>query len=765
MKKKTKPTHLLGLFLSTSGKIGYTSSGRMVSSKNRMSRYKFIVTSNRLPVTVKKIDGKLEFTNSSGGLATAMSSLDMDPKESLWVGWPGISSDELTKNDKAAITKELRKYNCYPVHLTQAQVQAFYEGYSNDTLWPLFHYFQSYVTYNEAYWSAYENVNQLFLKAITKNSKEDACIWVHDYHLMLLPALLRQKLPNLSVGFFLHIPFPAYEIFRLLPERKQILRGLLGADLIGFHIYDYAVHFLNSCHRMLGFENNHGAIDYKGRTIKIDSFPIGIDYKKFSAALKDPETKREMTALDDHYRGQKIILSVDRLDYSKGIMQRLEAFDLFLQENPVYHKKVALIMVAVPSRTEVTTYKELRDSIEQTVSRINGIYGSVDWTPISYQFKNLPFAQVVALYAKSDVALVTPLRDGMNLVAKEYVAAKKDNNGVLILSEMAGAIDELYEALRINPNNIRSIAVALKTALKMSKEEKSQRLRNMRTRIASYSVQRWGADFIEQLNGTKASQIKGNNKLITVGTSSHIKKDLLRAKKRLVLLDYDGTIRNFVSSPDPRHSKPPLQLRRLLQKIALDPTTKLCIVSGRTKEALDMWFGTLPIALAAEHGAWIKFGDEWSSVQSSYKEQRKGLLALLQQYAERTAGAHVEEKDFGLVWHYRNVPKELAYVRNTSLMRDLGSLLSNSDIGVYNGNSIIEIKPVYVTKAQAAAELLALHPADCIIAAGDDYTDEDMFRGLPEDAHTFKVGPGDTSATYQVADTETMIKLLQYFYE
>jgi trehalose 6-phosphate synthase/phosphatase len=725
-----------------------------------VSKYRFIIVSNRLPVTVKKEDGKLVFTQSSGGLATAMSSLE-NAKEALWIGWPGIAEDELSTADKAKIAKELKKYNCYPVHLNADLVRTFYEGYANDTLWPLFHYFQQSAQYREEYWSAYKTANEYYAKAVYKFADPATTVWAHDYHFLLLPALLRKHLPAASIGFFLHIPFPSYEIFRLLPERREILEGMLGADLLGFHIYDYARHFLSSCLRMLGIESSYGVLEYDGRTILTDAFPIGIDYQKFKRTLKNPETKQEIATITDTYKGQKIILSVDRLDYSKGIMQRLEAFDLFLKENPSYHKKVALVMVAVPSRTQVKTYQDLRDSIELLVSRINGTYGTVDWTPVSYQFRNLPFEQVVALYARADVMLVTPLRDGMNLVAKEYVASKQDNKGVLILSELAGAIDELPEAISVNPNNIRSIKNAIRTALKMPNTEKRQRLMAMRRRISSYTVQRWAADFLEQLHDIKQYQGEQGEKILTQQDEASIQAKFTRANKRLFILDYDGTIRNFVASPDPNKAKPPIKLKRLLDKIIAQPNTRLCIVSGRTKQALDGWFKDERIMLVAEHGAWIKTGKNWASNPSSFDEYRGGIMALLTQYADRTAGAEIEEKDFSIVWQYRNVPTELAYVRNINLWRDLQGTLAGSDIGVYSGNKIIEIKPEKINKGEAVKKIIKDHLADFIFCAGDDYTDEDMFTALPESANSIKVGLGHTEAKYQVTASSKLITLLE----
>ncbi len=690
-----------------------------------------------------------------------MSSLGGDSSERVWIGWPGIPSDELTPADKTAITRKLRGLGCIPVFLTKQQVDNFYHGYANDTIWPLFHYFQSLAKYDNSYWLSYEAVNAQFKKAVARHADPQATVWIHDYHLMLLPQMLRKVLPDGTIGFFLHIPFPSYEIFRLLPNRAQILKGLLGADLIGFHVYDYARHFLSSVLRILGVENSHGSITIGSRIVKVDAFPIGIDYSRFVTALNDEETVKEVGILEDHYRDKKVILSMDRLDYSKGIMKRLEAFEQFLQKNPKFHKKVTLIMVAVPSRTEVETYKELRDEIEKSVSHINGAYGSVDWTPISYQFKNLPFAQIVALFARADVALLTPLRDGMNLVAKEYIATKQQRPGVLILSEMAGAVDELPEAIRINPNDINSIVQALQTALKMPRKTQLENLKSMQRRLSRYTVQRWSSDFIEQLHASKQAQTRKGDKVITPEIEAKIVRQFKKAKKRLLLLDYDGTLRGFVPSHTPHLAKPPASLLRLIRTLANLPNTKVCIISGRPRKALTAWFSDIPLSLAAEHGAWMKYDGEWSQQPVSLHEHRKDILSVLEHYAERTPGARIEQKDFALVWHYRNVPTELAHARNASLRYELNQLLANTDLVVHKGAKIIEIKPRSVHKGMVAEDLMAIHKADFILGVGDDYTDEDMFRVLPDDAFSIKVGLGDTSARFQVTSVEKVLQLLR----
>ncbi|MBC7512797.1 bifunctional alpha,alpha-trehalose-phosphate synthase (UDP-forming)/trehalose-phosphatase [Candidatus Saccharibacteria bacterium] len=723
-----------------------------------MRTYDLAIVSNRLPVSVVRRDGKLHFEASSGGLATAMSSLEQDDK--IWVGWPGIAADDLTDDEKDLIIAELQEQGCYPVFLTAEQVELFYEGYSNDTLWPLFHYFQSLTRHRNEYWDSYQQVNQLFAEAAAEVTATDGTVWIHDYHLMTMPSMLRTLLPESSIGFFLHIPFPSFEIYRLLPQRKELLEGLLGADLIGFHVYDYARHFLSSCLRLLGIASHQGLIDYNGRTVKTDAYPIGIDYEKFRKTLNLSSTKNSIASLTTMYKDMKLILSVDRLDYSKGIPQRLEAYRILLHDFPEWRGKVKLQMIAVPSRTEVKTYQELRDTIEQTVSRINGEYGTVDWAPISYQFQNRPFEEIVALYAAADVALVTPVRDGMNLVAKEYVASKQNSPGVLILSEMTGAIDEMPEAISINPSNTRSVAEAMNTALKMSRREQLRRISDMQRRLKTYTVQAWGADFMRQLESVGGDRDQQHRRRMTDSLRAELIETYRSSDQRLVILDYDGTLKNFVSTPRAILAKPSIKLRRMLKRLSENENTHVAIVSGRPRKALDKWFRGLPMTLVAEHGAWTRYDGKWTNVETDFKAMKKKLKPVLERYVARTAGSEFEEKDYSLVWHYRNVAPELAYVRAGEMKRELIELIDSDEVGVHSGDKIIEIKPNGINKGYAAAELEALYPSDFVLAAGDDYTDEDMFKELPEHSYTIKIGSGDTKARSQLQTVEELGILL-----
>lgn len=724
-----------------------------------MSKHILVVVSNRLPIYVQRQAGKLVFLGSSGGLATAMSSLE--ESKVIWVGWPGIASDDLTNEEKKQIADELKKRHCYPVHLTKKQVEEYYEGYANNTIWPLFHYFQAYAHHDRKHWQTYKEVNQQFCNVLGKLIRDDeATFWVHDYHLMLLPNLLRKKFQRSAIGFFLHTPFPSYEIFRLLPERKELLEGILGADLVGFHIFDYARHFLSSCLRLLGHSNTHGVLQADDRVIKVDAFPIGIDYEKFVHTCKSVETSEAIQAFNETYRDEKIILSIDRLDYTKGLPERLEAFRLLLEEHPEYLGKIRLIMVAVPSRVKVDTYMDLRDSIEQAVSRINGTYATTEWSPISYQFQNLPFHEIVALYARADVMLVTPLRDGMNLVAKEYVASKDKQPGVLILSEMTGAVEELPESLSINPNDTQAVSKALVAALEMPKSEQLRRLERMQYRLKENTVDVWNKVFVSDLLGIKKMYTQRKTNTLNAEKRAEITKAYKNAKSRLIIFDYDGTLQSFKRTPSAEESKPSAGLLRKLRKLGNDEGTTLCVVSGRRKDDLESWFKDLPIYLVAEHGAWIKLGDTWTHSSYDFEPIREQVRPVMSRYVSRTPGSFIEEKDYAIVWHYRTVPTELSFVRAGNLRQELEVLLEESDANVHRGSKIIEVKPRSVNKGEAVRLIMDEDDYDFVLCAGDDYTDEDMFNFLPSSTYTIKVGGGQTTANLSAPTVDKILALL-----
>ena len=627
----------------------------------------------------------------------------------------------------------------------------FYSGFCNRTIWPLFHYFANHAIYDKEQWESYSRVNKLFCQEILKITKPDDIIWIHDYHLFLLPKMLKEKLPQSKIGFFLHIPFPSFEIFRLLPWRKEILEGMLGADLIGFHTYDYASHFISSIRRLLGYEHTFGQITVGHRIVKVDAFPMGIDFDQYAKAEIDTKWLNRIQNQFSSGKNCKIILSIDRLDYTKGIPQRLEAFDLFLERYPEYRKCVTLIMVAVPSRTGVETYRQLKQQVDELVGRINGKHGTIGWMPVWYLYRFLPFENIVALYNLADVALVTPLRDGMNLIAKEYVASKKDGRGVLVLSEMAGAFYELAEAIIVNPNNREEVAQSMKQALSMPEEERIERNATMKQRLQRYEVNTWAQDFMNSLSQITAVQQEVALKILTDKNKKDILKAYRKSAHRLLFLDYDGTLVPFAQKPG--LARPDNHILQLLEELNQDEKNEVILISGRDKQTLENWFDHLNTALSAEHGVWIKERNgEWVMVKPLQSDWKKEVRPIFELYVDRTPGSFMEEKTFSLVWHYRNVDPELGSRRAWELKEALNNFTESYNLVISEGSKAIEIKNGEINKGIAGLLWTSKRTWDFILAIGDDWTDEDLFEALPDSAHSIKVGLGRTKAKYYLTD-------------
>lgn len=470
---------------------------------------KTIIVSNRLPVKVE-IDGDaIAYQNSEGGLATGLSGVYKNT-DSLWIGWYGIPTRNIQLHHR--IAQDLEEKRLVPVMLSQEEVSGFYEGFSNETLWPLFHYFPTYARFDNEQWDTYVSVNRKFADAILAVAKPGDTIWVHDYHLLLVPDMVRQSLPEASIGFFQHIPFPAFEIFRLLPWRDELLRGLMGADLIGFHTYDDVKHFLEAAASFSEVCDGNASVLLNeilledDRTVTVEAFPMGIDYDYYKGLSDKEETQRIVERIEELTAGQQLMISIDRLDYSKGIVHRLKAYDLFLSEHPELHEQVTFLQLIVPSRDTVAQYALLHEEVNQLVSDINIRYGTLGWQPIRYFYRSLSPEQLSALYVSADVALVTPLRDGMNLVSKEFVASRLQQDGVLVLSEMAGAARELTEAILVNPFNDRQMSDAIFQALTMPLQEQRERITFMQQRLGQATVHYWAASFLENLESLSVAQ-------------------------------------------------------------------------------------------------------------------------------------------------------------------------------------------------------------------------------------------------------------------
>lgn len=723
---------------------------------------KLIIISNRLPVTAEKNNGALAYQKSIGGLATGLKNYHAQA-DSVWVGWPGIADEEIISEDKTAIQNELQKtYQCLPVFLTGEEIDRFYNGFCNETIWPLFHYFVGKTKYDTKNWETYQQVNEKFFKAVETVIGDDDIIWVHDYQLMLLPKMIKEKYPDTQVGFFLHIPFPSFELFRLLIWREEILRGMMGADLIGFHTFEYVRHFLSSIRHLLSLENTMNRISYEDRYVQVDAFPMGIDYHFFAREHENDYFQEDAMEIIEKANDVKIILSVDRLDYSKGIPERLKAFERFLTDYPEYREKVRFNLIVAPSRVAIDIYDDLRKEITELVSSINGKFGTFTWMPVWFFYRSFSQESLITLYRHSDVLLVTPLRDGMNLVCKEYIAARTDYEGMVVISETAGAASELGEAVIVNANDGDAIARGLKIALDMPREEKISKNKVMHRRLQRYNVNFWAKEFLNALQRIVA---ESNSNI----TQRNLEIDGLivdiayqQAKKRILFLDYDGTLVGF--SPVPDQAKPDEELIDLLTALTADSANTVVIISGRERYDLEEWFKGLDLYMIASHGLWIRYPEqEWIMTASLDNDWKDPIRHIMELFTDRIPGSLIEEKDYSLAWHYRQCDPDLIAVKLSEVRETLRSMIESNTLGLQEGNKVLEVKDNRVNKGFGAANFINNQEHDFILAVGDDYTDEDLFTSLPPEAYTIKIGLASTSAEYFLKSWQSMRSMLKRF--
>jgi trehalose 6-phosphate synthase/phosphatase len=727
---------------------------------------RLIIISNRLPFSIDHEGDQLNLRQSSGGLVSAIKSyFESDSSKNRGFTkklWLGVA--DFPQNEWSVVEEKLsgRDFQIVPLFLNKLLYKDYYNGFSNSVLWPLFHYFPNLVESNVHYFDAYVKVNRAFADKLIPLLQPDDTIWIHDYQLLMLPEMIRAEKAGATIGFFLHIPFPSYELFRTLPAewKTSLLKGVLGSDLIGFHTHDYAQHFLQTSKMLLGVDSSFHSMQYQDRLIKADLFPISIDYKKFNKACNDPETKQYYNEIKKNFEGKKIIFSVDRLDYTKGLMDRLNAFEHFLDQYPDWREKVVFILNIVPSRDDIQAYTERKQQIEQKVSTINGKVSSITWQPIIYRYTHLPFNELAALYKAADVALITPLRDGMNLVAKEYVASCSGRKGVLILSELAGAANELNEALLVNPTDTNEVSNAINRALTMPVEEQEHRMFLMQQRLSDYDVIKWVSDFLDQLANVKQEQLKQQVKVLDERVIAQIHLHYQMAKSRCLLLDYDGTLVPYARIPS--EAKPNEELRNILDGLSADTKNSVVIISGREAYTLEKWLGDLPMMLVAEHGASYKpKGDQWQQAVSIPDQWKNEIRPIMQLFVTHCVGSFIEEKTNTLAWHYRNTHPELGFTRSRELINNLTQLLQNTMLQVVDGNKVVEVRMSGFDKGIMALKIVNDLQPDFVLCIGDDTTDEDMFKALGERAYSIKVSNGSTAAQYTVFSQIKVLQLLK----
>lgn len=723
---------------------------------------RLFLVSNRLPVTLSRGDGGLQAQLSAGGLATGLVGLHQESGGG-WIGWPGLTTPDGSLD--AEVEAALRARDLIGVGLSEEEHRRYYQKLSNQCIWPLFHYFKERMHFDEADWDAYVAINRRFADAVLAEVEPRDVVFVQDFHLMLLPAMLREAMPDLRIGFFLHIPFPSSEVFRVFPRREELLRGVLGADDIAFHTMGYLRHFRSSVSHLLGLECRTTSIDLGDRTVHLDARPLPIDGWRWAPGEPAEEARinayrKELRAMAD---GRRLILGVERMDYTKGIPERLLALRDFLAADPARVDEVLMVQVAVPSRAEVDDYRELKDEVDRLAGSINSAYGRPGRQPLHYLYQSVAPWQLRALYREADVALVTPLRDGLNLVAKEYVASRHEDDGVLVLGESTGAAWELGEALRVNPYDPDAMHRALIRALAMEPEEQRRRMAPMRARVMGIDVERWARECLATI---RSSHRVGPPpaELAAAPETALLEHWREGADPALLLLDYDGTLQPFASRPE--QAEPDPELLALLTELARLPQVLTYAVSGRPPEVLDAWLGATGIGLIGEHGAFHRppGGTAFlAAVDAASLDWREDVREILEQFVARVPGSLIEEKAVGLTWHYREADPVLGAWQARELFQHLGELLPDQGVQVMRGNKVIEVRPAQVSKGEAARELIADLPAAegrFILAAGDDVTDESLFRALPESAWTLLVGSRKSRARFRLADPAALRGLL-----
>jgi trehalose 6-phosphate synthase/phosphatase len=716
---------------------------------------RIINVSNRLPVKIRTTASGIAYEASEGGLATGLKSL-FSRHESLWIGWPGAV---VPTEEEGSVRAALEERKLAPVFLTEAEVSAYYEGFCNETLWPLFHYFPSYSEFSLQYFHTYQSVNRRFADEIIKIAQAGDIIWVHDYQLMLLPRMLREALPDVTISFFLHIPFPAYPVFMALPWRREILEGLVGADLIGFQTYDDVLHFTDACNRALdvNFVGNEVLID--DRRVEARAFPISIDFESFRSLVGKAETCREELGLLQLLGNRKLAVSVDRLDYSKGILQRLDAYEQFLETHPEWQNRITYVHLIVPSRDQVRNYKELKEEMDRRISSINGKYSTLSWSPIRHFYKSVSPELLVALYKRADIALVTPLRDGMNLVSKEFVACN-ECDGAIVLSEMAGAARELNDAILINPHDTARFAEAIDMGLSLPLEEKKRRMTRLKDVVRRNTIFTWADNYMNALYELRERRDSPVAHALDELHQERLEVKYCYASKRLLLLDYDGTLVPFQKRPEA--ARPDSQLIALLSRLADDTKNRLVIISGRDRHTLGDWMADVDAELVAEHGAWTRAsGGSWQTRHFPPADWKAQFVPVLEEYTRHVPGAQIEEKSFSIAWHYRRC-EPVAGKRYASEVRELlQPMAARAGLQILEGDMVIELRNPAFNKGQATQRILSMEKHDFILAIGDDRTDEDMFNALPTGSVTIKVGTHNTAASYFLSNYRRVRELLE----
>ncbi|XP_047042825.1 probable alpha,alpha-trehalose-phosphate synthase [UDP-forming] 2 [Lolium rigidum] len=684
---------------------------------------RILIVANRLPVTVKRLEDGWDYADSSGGLVSALRGVT--GVKMKWVGWPGVSIPD--KEEQTIVMDKLTStMRCFPVFMDQELVDQYYSGYCNNILWPLFHYIGLPQDYRfnktkdyKSQLKAYEKANQMFADVVCQIYQKGDIVWCHDYHLMLLPSLLKKHDINMKVGWFLHTPFPSSEIYRALPNRIDLLKAVLKSDLVGFHTYDYARHFVSACTSLLGLESYLEGVEVEGRIVKVEAFPIGIDSSKFKETLELPEVKAKIADFKSIFAGRQVMLGVDRFDMIKGLLQKVLAFEKYLEENTGMNEKVVLLQIAVPTRSDVPEYRRLASQVHELVARVNGRFGTIRTTPIHHLDQTVDFPQLCALYAVTDVALVTSLRDGMNLVSYEFVACQESNKGVLILSEFAGAAQSLGAgAIIVNPWDTAEVANSIKAALAMPAHDREERHRHNYKLVSAYSAQNWAEDYVRELHKTATKAPVHTKQPIVVLPIEETTSRYAQSRSRLLILAFHETLTEQVQSFEIGASDQTASMKLKLNPEFKGPLKTLCddedttviVVSGYGSIILDENFGEFKMWLAAENGMFLRrTTEEWMATATEDLEIgcSDSVKKVMEYFTRRTPNSYLEQRGKSFVWNYKYSDDDFGRNQAKDMLQHLGSYSSsNRSADIVQGRRSIEVRPVGVTKGNAVNEII-----------------------------------------------------------
>jgi trehalose 6-phosphate synthase/phosphatase len=729
---------------------------------------RWITVANRLPFSLNTSeDGKKKIVASSGGLVSALNGVHGN-EEKVWIG---CSPDGVGEKEWPKLHRELRassknkSWEFEPLFLSPDLYDSYYNGCCNDVLWPLFHYQPEIVSFDAKTWKAYQDVNEQFAFKIAETARPDDLIWIHDFHLFLVPKILKKLRPELRVGFFLHIPFPSSEVFRQLPAREEILSSLLECDLIGFHDYSYLRHFSSSVLRLLGIEAGFLSIQRGSHTTRLGVFPVSIDTDMFARRTREPKIK---SLASEMKQTPFLFLGIDRTDYIKGLDLKLKAFRQLIKNHPEYREKVSLLQVAVPTRTGVPVYMDLAREIAQLVGEINGEFSTPQWTPIHYIHASVSSEQLIALYRAADALVVTSKRDGMNLVALEYLACQSpETPGVVLLSEFAGAISILSHTIPVNPWDFDDTAEKMKIAIEMPKEEKISRMSTMQERLRKYTSTDWAHSFIAELEKQTPDVPIGPALLV----NSKGAKDLAdrvfagepKPQRAALFIDYDGTLVPIELTPD--LAQLPAWTKKEIESLLHYSWLDVVIVSGRDSNFLSRQFAGLPVHIAAEHGAKYFNPNEGRWKRRAHRSRASwypAALKIISDYTSRVPLSQIEKKSFAIAWHYRQSPTEYGELQARKLAEELELGLANLPVSILRGKKVIEVRAIEADKGIFASEWLENASVPTAgIAFGDDRTDEDLFGALRGRGISIKVGTGCTVADAMLSGQSEVIPMIQ----